>query len=244
MDRGCTLRFCASFRPSALLILLPVSLVVGCTTSPSVEPGLAPDRASTVMSQQGYSSTLPSSYALRPSDRVSISVFREADLALEDAPISADGRLSFPLVGSLVVAGMTPLELEDRLEELLGSRYLRNPDVTVNVLDYASHLVTVDGQVTQPGVYPFSPGARLSGGISLARGLTRVASTSDIIVFRQGPEGLQVAKFDYSSVRAGQMLDPVLMPGDRVVVGTDGLSQFWQDFLRAVPVVAIFTNTF
>ncbi len=36
------------------------------------------------------------------------------------------------------------------------------------------------------------------------------------------------------------MLDPVLEPGDRVVMGTDGLSVFWEDFLKALPAFGIF----
>ena len=37
-------------------------------------------------------------------------------------------------------------------------------------------------------------------------------------------------------------IDPLLMPGDRVVVGTDGLSRAWQDALQAIPVFALFTR--
>jgi len=53
---------------------------------------------------------------------------------------------------------------------------------------------------------------------------------------------MTVAKFDYRAVQQGTMIDPVLQPGDRVVVGTSGLSQFWQDVLKTIPVFALFTN--
>jgi polysaccharide export outer membrane protein len=49
-----------------------------------------------------------------------------------------------------------------------------------------------------------------------------------------------VAKFDYGQIRQGTMLDPILEPGDRVVMGTDGLSQFWEDLLMALPAFGIF----
>ena len=61
-------------------------------------------------------------------------------------------------------------------------------------------------------------------------------------IFREAPQGLTVAKFDYRAVQQGTMIDPVLQPGDRVVVGTSGLSQFWQDVLKTLPAFAIFTN--
>ncbi len=49
-----------------------------------------------------------------------------------------------------------------------------------------------------------------------------------------------VAKFDYRQISQGTMMDPVLQPNDRVVVGTDGLSVFWQDLLKALPAFGIF----
>jgi hypothetical protein len=49
-----------------------------------------------------------------------------------------------------------------------------------------------------------------------------------------------IAKFDYGQVRQGTMLDPVLQPGDRVVMGTDGLSVFWEDLLKALPAFGVF----
>ena len=114
--------------------------------------------------------------------------------------------------------------------------------VSVNIATYASHLVTVEGAVENPGVYSFQPGARLSSAIALAAGPTRTANTEQVAVFREGPDGIMVAKFDYQQMSQGTMLDPVLEPGDRVVMGTDGLSVFWQDFLRSVPVFGIFAT--
>jgi len=49
-----------------------------------------------------------------------------------------------------------------------------------------------------------------------------------------------IAKFDYAQVKQGAMLDPVLEPGDRVVMGTDGLSVFWEDLLKALPAFGVF----
>jgi polysaccharide export outer membrane protein len=61
-----------------------------------------------------------------------------------------------------------------------------------------------------------------------------------VAVFRESPQGIMIAKFDYQQVRQGTMLDPVLEPGDRVVMGTDGLSVFWEDLLKALPAFGIF----
>ena len=140
------------------------------------------------------------------------------------------------------VDGMTTRDLERTVTERLAQKDLIDPRVSVNVMQFGSHLVTVEGSVEKPGMYPFKPGTRLSGAISLAAGLKREAKLSEVAVFRQTGRGMAVAKFDYGAVRAGTMLDPVLLPSDRIVVGTSGLSLFWQDLLKALPAFALFTN--
>ncbi len=224
--------------------LIGLSLSLGaCAGGPSAQPGLAASAPDPALGQNGYVQAFSGeNYEIRPADKLKISVFREEGLSFDSIMVNADGQISFPLMGPIKVAGMTPEALENFLEKGLGDSFLLDPDVTVNVLEYASHTVTVEGQVENPGIYSFAPGTRLSGGISLASGPTRVADRGDVAVFRQTDGGIAVAKFDYAAVQAGTMLDPVLLPGDRIVVGTSGLSQFWQDFLKSIPVFALFTR--
>ena len=214
----------------------------GCVVEDRIQPGLASTTPVSELGQDGFAWSNGASYLLRPSDHVSVIVFREEELSSPDLVISAEGRISVPLVGEVQAAGMTAQQLELRLEQMFDQRYLRSPDVSVNVVEYASHMVTVEGAVEQPGLYPFAPGTRLTGGISLAQGPDRVADVRDVAVFRETPEGMMIAKFDYAKVRAGTMIDPVLHPGDRVVVGTNNLSQTWQDLLRALPAFGLFTR--
>jgi polysaccharide export outer membrane protein len=76
----------------------------------------------------------------------------------------------------------------------------------------------------------------------MAEGPERTAKIDQVAFFRETPEGMTIAKFDYGQVRQGTMLDPVLQPGDRVVMGTDGLSVFWKDLLQALPAFGIFAS--
>lgn len=216
--------------------------LAGCVVEDQISPGMASSVPAPGQGQEGYEAAIGESYLLRPADRLSITVFREPDLSVPELTISAEGRVSVPLVGPVQAAGMTTDAFEQMLEQQLDERYLRSPDVAVNILEYASHVVTVEGAVSQPGIYPFTPGTRLTGGIALAAGPERVADVRDVAIFRQTPDGTMIAKFDYAQVRAGEMLDPVLHPGDRVIVGTDNLSQTWQDLLRALPAFGLFTQ--
>jgi len=214
----------------------------GCATQVPIEPGIANSAPSAEMGQTAYVSSADTTYLLRPADKLSVTVFREAELSLPEVVVSAEGRISVPLVGPIQAAGMTVEQLESRIEELFDARYLRSPDVAVNILEYASHMVTVEGSVEKPGLYEFRPGTRLSGGLALASGPNRIANVREVAVFRQTGAGTLIAKFDYAQVRSGAMMDPVLQPDDRIVVGTDNLSQAWQDLLRALPAFGLFTQ--
>lgn len=223
-------------------LALPCLALAACATSPEIAPGPVASAPDTAMGQSAYTAQPAGAYVLRPSDVVSVSVFREPDLSLERAVIDADGAISLPLIGLVQLGGRTPGEAEYAIERALGDSYLRNADVAVNIVDYASHRVSVEGAVSEPGIYQFQPGTRLSGAIALAQGLERTAQSRDVAVFRQGADGLEIAKFDYASISRGTMMDPLLMPGDRVVIGINRLEQTWQDVLRALPAFGLFSR--
>lgn len=226
---------------SCILIAASAAFLSGCASSSPTRIGLVDSAPVSAYGQTDYSAVEKANYLLRPSDVVTITVFREPDLSVENTPVGADGMLSLPLIGSIKVDGLTARQLEQDIRDRLKPS-LVNPVVSVNIMQFGSHVVTVEGAVEKPGMYAFKPGTRLSGAISLAAGPNRVAKLTEIAVFRQTASGMAVAKFDYAAVRAGTMMDPVLEPSDRVVMGTSGLSIFWQDLLKALPAFALFTN--
>jgi polysaccharide export outer membrane protein len=220
-----------------------VALSLGaCSSSPDPVIGVAASAPRADLGQAGYSITRSDTYLLRSSDAISVTVFREPDFSLERVRIGVEGNVSLPMLGSVPAAGMTAVQFEQDVTRRLAAAGLRTPMVSVNISEYASHLVTVEGAVAESGVFTFQPGARLSAAVAMSGGLERTARSEQVAVFREGPEGITIAKFDYGQVSQGTMLDPILEPGDRVVVGTDGLSVFWQDLLIALPAFGIFAN--
>lgn len=216
-------------------------LISGCagTPEPIVGQGIVP--AATPGAQEAFAN--PSTYVLRATDVVNLTVFREPDLSVADLAVGADGMVVLPLIGAVQAAGLTPLQLANRVQDLLREQnYVNDPRVGANVVRFASHRVTVEGAVGRPGIYTFAPGDRLSSAIAQAEGLERVARADQIAVFRSTADAMTVAKFDYRAMQQGTMLDPVLEPGDRVVVGTSSLSQAWQDLLTSLPVFALFSR--
>ena len=226
---------------SLSLSLLAIA-AAGCSATPAPAIGPVSTAADPLLGQGGYAPGIEQGYRLRPTDKISVTVFREADLSLDPVAISADGLIAVPMAGTMRAEGRTTDELAGEIRQALDAAGLRRPQVSVNVVDYASHVVTVEGGVEEPGVYAFKPGARLSSALSLAKGPSRVSKLSEVVVFRENAQGISVALFDYRQVRQGTMIDPVIQPGDRVVVGISNLSQFWQDLIRALPAFGLFTN--
>jgi len=219
-----------------------VMALSACASTPEPVIGMASSTARADLGQQGYTQMRSTTYLLRASDQISINVFREPDFSMENVRIGVEGNVSMPLLGSIPAAGMTAAQFERAVAQRLTSAGLRSPMVSVNINEYASHLVTVEGAVGDPGVYAFQPGSRLSAAVAMGGGLARTARTEQVAVFRESPNGIMIAKFDYGQVQQGTMLDPILEPNDRVVVGTDGMSVFWQDFLTALPAFGVFAT--
>lgn len=226
----------------ALAIAAASVFMGGCASTPEPVIGAAVVAPRADLGQEDYTFQAPQTYELRPGDIIAINVFREPDFSLERVRVGVDGVVSVPMLGAINIGGLTTSQTEDLLKERLGIVGLKNPQVAVNISDYASHLVTVEGAVEQPGVYPFQPGARLSTAVALASGPRREAMTEQIAVFRTRDDGIYIAKFDYAAISQGTMLDPVLQPNDRIIMGVDGLSLFYQDLLKALPAFAVFGN--
>ena len=122
-------------------------------------------------------------YLIGPFDKLHIDVFGVEDLQ-RDVQIDASGNLSFPLVGIVDAAGMTPDELAEVIRQRLRGQYIRDPQVTVNLLETVSQAVTVDGQVNDPGVYPVIGQMTLMRAVATAGGVGEFARLSDVVVFR------------------------------------------------------------
>ena len=235
-------RYKSPVRLGLILAAMATPILGGCASTPEPLIGPAVTEPVSAFGQSNYSFARSQTYLLRPSDRVSVNVFREPDLSLEAVQVGVGGGISLPMLGTIPAAGMTSKSLEQDITRRLANVGLKAPMVSVNIVEYASHLVTVEGSVEQPGVYAFQPGSRLSAAVAMAGGAARTAKRDQVAVFRETEGGMYIAKFDYGMMSQGTMLDPVLEPGDRVVMGTDGLSVFWQDLLKALPAFGVFAN--
>ena len=134
-------------------------------------------------------------YQIAPLDMIIVDVFNEKELSKEFR-VSASGAISFPLLGAVAAAGLTTEQLETKLRELLEKDYLVNPHVLVKVKDYRKRMISVLGEVTEPGQFELPGEQRMDvvEAISKAKGFTKIADKRRIRVTRNGKQ--QTFKLD------------------------------------------------
>ncbi len=180
-------------------------------------------------------------YRIGALDKLDVTVFQVEDLSFEDIQVDASGNLQMPLIGQVRAEGRTPAELAEDLTRQLGSRFLRNPQVTVSVTEAASQKVTVDGAVTEPGVFEMRGNTSLLQAIAMAKGPTRLADLDRVAVFRVVDGQRMAAVFDLSEIRAGRAEDPRILGDDIVVVSGSMRAAIYRDLLTIAPaLVGIF----
>ncbi len=172
-----------------------------------------------------YSQELSKDYKIGPKDLLEIRVIGHED-ASTTTRVSEGGKISMPYLKEVEVEGLTKIELEKKLEELLSVRYFENPQVTVFILEHRSKIVSVIGAVRNPGEYELIGRQTLMDFISKAGGYTGEEGKV-ISVFRKLPDGtttsLQISReglFDRGDPELNipiQPSDVINVPIDRIV---------------------------
>jgi len=162
-------------------------------------------------------------YTIIAGDVLQVTVWKEDGLDRE-VLVLPNGEITFPLVGTIMVQGMTPSELQDVIKEKL-SALIPDASVTVSVKAALGHTVSVVGQVQKPGEFMINRRLTVLQALSLAGGLTPYASESSIIVVRNRNGKEKSIPIPYDDIIEGENLDQdiPLEPGDVVVVPTAGL---------------------
>jgi len=184
----------------------------------------------------------PSEYLIAPGDVVSLMVFGEPDLTFEKLPVDDAGFIQVPLAGPVHIATLTPAQASTLIATKLGARYLRNPEVSLNVVEQPGQTVTVEGQVMKAGTYPVDGQTTLLGAIALAQSPSRIAKLDEVVIFRTVNNQRMAARFDLGRIRAGRDPDPQILGGDVVVVGFSSAKSIYRDLLQAAPIFNIFTR--
>ena len=176
-------------------------------------------------------------YKIGPHDVLEITVYKVAELS-RTVQVGDTGTINLPLLHDVVASGRTPQELERDLTAKLGANYLQSPQVSVNVREFNSQRVTVEGAVRTPGVYPIKGRTTLLQMMALAGGMDANIASSEVAVFRTRDGKRYAAKFDISEIRTGNAEDPTLVAGDIVVVNTSELKNGFNNFVKTLPLAS------
>jgi polysaccharide export outer membrane protein len=186
-----------------LMFLATAALVAGCGAT-SARPVAIPP-------------TEPAA-TLGPGDTFEVSVYGQADLSGKYR-IAEDGTINFPLVGRIAVAGKAPGEIATTIQSDLGEKQiLRDPHVSVFLLEQTSKQVSVVGAVAKPGSFSLTNGMTIIQAIGAAGGLTPVASGNSTIVTRKVNGQLQRFRVEVGRISEGREEDFPLQVGDIVFV--------------------------
>ncbi len=217
-------------------VLVALSLLAGCADSrggpiPYSQTFAAPDAPSL--------KTLESNYRISPMDKLAVKVFKSEELS-GDYDVDLAGNISLPLIGEVEAANMTTAQLDEKLTEKLGQKYLEHPDVSVAIKQSAGRLVTIDGAVKNSGSFPIPGNLSLMQAIALAQGPNDDANPHRVAIFRTIGGKRQAAAFDLVSIRRGEAQDPPVYPGDIVVVDGSSVKALQKKLLQSIPLLAIF----
>lgn len=153
-------------------------------------------------------------YVIDVSDVVRVTVWKDPSLST-DATVLLDGTITLPLVGEIVAKGATGASLQQKIAERLGA-FVKDPVVTVAVVEVNSYRFTVAGNVEHPGMFSPKSYVTVSQAIALAGGPNRYADASDIVIVR----GERRIPVDYDGILSGKCpeQDIVVLAGDALRV--------------------------
>jgi len=172
-----------------------------------------------------------------PLDTIGVDVFNVPELSRE-MQVDASGRISMPLIGTIDARGRTAEELARAIENSLRGRYVRNPQVTVNIKSSVSQVVTVDGQVVEPGLYPVTNQMTLMRAIASAKGLSEFARQDDVVILRTVDGRRMAGLYNIDAIRRGNYTDPAIYANDVIVVGDSPARRRFRDLVSVSPLIA------
>jgi len=235
-------------RLSLLAALLALALTA-CASTPRFTPGphlTLVDTTELPPPTGVNSSTGQYEYRIGALDKLTVNVLGAPELT-QEVQADGSGRIIFPLIGEVIAQGKTPAEVSAEIEQRLAARYMRHPQVTVNVREVVSQTITVDGQVTEPGIYPIGGSMTLMRAVARARGATEFARLQDVVVFRTVGDRQMAALYNLEAIRRGMYPDPAVYANDVVVVGDSPTRRFFRNLIQAgglivTPIVAVLQN--
>lgn len=162
---------------------------------------------------------LSADYRVSANDLIEFEVYGVPELK-KTLRVNSSGAVTLPLVGNLMVGGLTGQQVERAIAAAYGDKYLQNPQVSVYIKEFTTRRVTIEGAVAKPGIYPVTGELTLLRAIALAGGGGSYANLTEIMLYRKLTDGSQPSQqtFNLEAIRDGKDIDPVVIADDVIVV--------------------------
>lgn len=158
----------------------------------------------------------PEGYRVGADDELSISVWHEPELS-QSVVVRPDGMITLPLLNDIKVVGLSTQELQALLTDKLKA-LVNDPQVTIVVKNIRSLKVFLVGSVSKQGMYSMNAGMTVLEVITQGGGLSPFAKSGSIYILRTVDNKKIRISFNYKKALQGKGENPVLRPGDMVVV--------------------------
>lgn len=220
------------------VVLMTAFLALACAGSPARAQDVSADTVAMDWSR------VPE-YRIVPGDRLLIDKGPRQDATSNERLeqlVRPDGRITLYPVGDVVAAGLTPMELQRAITDLLAAD-LRSPRITVELVSTAASVIHVLGRVEKPGSVPAGPFITVSQAIAAAGGFRDdAARNSVVLIHRDGARSVRVARLRMDRVLKGiEFADVPLSRFDIVYVprsSVGNLAVFVNQFFAPIsPVV-------
>jgi polysaccharide export outer membrane protein len=234
--------------PVRRLFLCAAFALTGCSTPKLINTG-----AVAIVPSDGLPAPTPAdltvgtrTHFVGPGDLVAVDVFGLPELSRE-ARVDANGDISLPVAGRISTVGATPEQLAGEIESRLKAGYVRDPQVSVGVVETVSQVVTLEGEVQRPGVYPVVGEMTLMRAIARAEGTSDTAAANHVVIFRTVSGQSMAALYDLRAIRQAAYRDPRVYTNDVIVVGESTARRLFPQILQAAgllvsPLVAVLNN--
>lgn len=146
-------------------------------------------------------------YLLDSGDQLRVTVFGQTDLS-GDFSVDGGGNIAIPLIPPVQARGLTTNELQAAIADALGKTLLRNPNVSVQVMEFRPFFIL--GEVQRAGQYPYVNGMTVQSAVAIAGGFSYRADESTVHITRKrGEKFIEINVDSTAPVR----------PGDTILVG-------------------------
>ncbi|MFN0085103.1 MAG: polysaccharide biosynthesis/export family protein [Blastocatellia bacterium] len=160
-------------------------------------------------------------YRLGPADEIALRVKGDPQYSIEKTKVTPTGSIYHVLLGDVQVIGMTLDQARDYLTREL-REYLKDPIVTISLLEAVSAKFAVFGDVNHSGVYAMARPMNVVDAIGAAGGFAITGSQDNVEVIRQSADGsVQTKRVNVKLILKGKAKadeNIALQPGDLVVV--------------------------